>query len=449
VTRAEPTVLDAVRARQAPRNALGERVRQLRINRGITQAQLAGDRFSKEYVSQIERGKTRPTKETVEWLGARLGVDAAFLETGVSTDALERTAGLVSRAEAAIEAHEYDEATAIVAAIPRADLAGAPELELRALLTEAWARMYLGETRKALDLLARARSLAEVPSFSDVDRAEVLYRLGCCRVKLSSFATATALLNEALTLAERSGMPCDRLRSHILEWRARCHQNQRDWAAAREDVERALELAEGLDDREAMANVYFQASIVAEREGRWVLARSYAEKAKTLYEEMSDRVSAGKLLNNLGGLEFLLGKPEEAISHLKDAFRVFMDSGSDVEAGYAVSSLAQVHLRTGNAALAEEQARHALMLLADREEEIEEIGNTQLVLGRALLEQERLDEAEHAFALAEASLAQLSSASHSSAAWVAQGDLAARRGDVQKAAELYRNAAEALQDFRF
>ena len=47
---------------QAPsRPTLGGRVRQLRIARGLTQTDLAGDRFSKEYVSQIERGKTRPT----------------------------------------------------------------------------------------------------------------------------------------------------------------------------------------------------------------------------------------------------------------------------------------------------------------------------------------------------------------------------------------------------
>jgi hypothetical protein len=47
------------------------------------------------------------------------------------------------------------------------------------------------------------------------------------------------------------------------------------------------------------------------------------------------------------------------------------------------------------------------------------------------------------------SFAQLSSASHQAAAWVAQGDLAARLGDDRKAAHLYRRAAEALQDFRF
>ena len=38
---------------------LGERLRQLRVAGGLTQSELAGERFSKEYVSQIERGKDR------------------------------------------------------------------------------------------------------------------------------------------------------------------------------------------------------------------------------------------------------------------------------------------------------------------------------------------------------------------------------------------------------
>ena len=44
---------------------LGERVRSLRVAGGLTQTQLAGTRFSKEYISQIERGKTRPTEATI------------------------------------------------------------------------------------------------------------------------------------------------------------------------------------------------------------------------------------------------------------------------------------------------------------------------------------------------------------------------------------------------
>ncbi len=431
------------------RSGLGDRLRQLRINRGMTQTQLAGDRFSKEYVSQIERGKTRPTGETVAWLAARLGVDEAFLQSGVSSGALERADSLIARAEAAIEAQRYDEAMEALRELPEADLAAAPDLEFRARLAEAWALMYLGQVRKSLALIDRARVLAESPSFSDVERAEVLYRLGCCRLKLSSISTAVALFTQALELAERSGLPCDRLRAHIFEWRSRSYQRQRDWEAAREDVERALELAQGLNDRHTMAHVYFQASLVAERQGRWVLARSYAERAKGIYEDLNDRTNAGNLLNNLGGLTFLLGKPDEAIAYLKDAFRVALEIGNDLNAAYAVSSMAQVHLRTGEVEKAEEQARHALELLAGRQEVLEEVGNAQLVLGRALMEQGRLDEAEGVFAEADASLAKLSSASHRAAGWVAQGDLAARRGDDRSAAQLYRNAAEALQDIRF
>ena len=78
-----------------------------------------------------------------------------------------------------------------------------------------------------------------------------------------------------------------------------------------------------------------------------------------------------------------------------------------------------------------------------------EIGNAQLVLGRALLEQNRLDEAEQAFGAGERAYDQLSSGSHRASAWVAQGDLAARRGDDRAAARLYRQAADALQDVRF
>jgi tetratricopeptide (TPR) repeat protein len=436
--------------RAGTRVGLGDRVRQLRINRGLTQTDLAGERFSKEYLSQIERGKTRPTAETVEWLAARLGVDRSFLETGVSSSDRDRAESVVSRAEVAIEAHDYDEAVQMLTAVVDSlKTASAPHLELRALLAESWARMYLSEIRTAIEILGRARDLAEGPEFTDVDRAEVLFRVGCCRWNLSSIATASALFTEALELAERSGLPSDRLRSHILGWRSRCHQRQRDWEAAREDVERALELAEALDDEKTIAHHYFQASLIAERKGQWVLARTYAEKAKGIYEKLADQVNASKLLNNLGGLNFLLGKPDEAIAYLKDAFRVALDVGSPVDAAYAVSSLAQVHLRTDQPVLAEEQARHALELLGDRVEFIDEIGNAQLVLGRSLLEQQRLDEAEEMLGRAETNFEQLSSASHRAAVWVAQGDLAARRGDDREAAHLYRRAAETLQDFRF
>jgi tetratricopeptide (TPR) repeat protein len=198
-----------------------------------------------------------------------------------------------------------------------------------------------------------------------------------------------------------------------------------------------------------MADLSFQASIVADREGHWVLARTYAERAKSYYEELADRTNVSRLLNNLGGLNFLLGHPEQAIAILKDAFRVALEVGNDAEAAQAVGSLAQVHLRTGDPALAEEQAKHALALLEGREDYLNEIGMSQLVIGRASMEQGRLDEAGEWFDAADATFERFESISHRAACWVAKGDLAARHGEDHAAALLYRRAAEALQDVRF
>jgi tetratricopeptide (TPR) repeat protein len=433
-----------------PNGGLGERLRTLRVNASLTQTDLAGDRFSKEYVSQIERGKTRPTQETIEWLAQRLGVDPGFLASGVSADERGRIETALARAEALSESHEYADSLEEFRRIRPAVIGiASPELEIRALAGEAWTLMRTGEVKDAIDLLNRARAVTEDTMFSDVDRADILYRLGACRVELSSIQTAIGLFNEALALAERSELPCDRLRAEILRLRSRCYRRQRDYEAAREDLERALELSEGLDDSRAVARVYFQASLVAERQGQWVLARKYAEQAKAQFEELADRATVGKVLNNLGGLNFLLGKPEDAITQLTESFKVLLEYGSEADAARAVSSLAQVHLRTGQVEPAEEQARQALTLLGDRVDVVDEIGNAQLVLGRSLLEQGRLDEAADAFDAAERSFDQLSSISHRASAWIARGDLAARRGQDQVAAQLYRRAAEALQDFRF
>src|SRR5262249_48286514 len=92
--------------------AVGERVRRLRMAAGLSQTELAGGRFSKEYVSQIERGKTRPTTETLAWLAERLDADASFLLSGISAADRYRLEAVLARGEALVEQHRYEEAAA-------------------------------------------------------------------------------------------------------------------------------------------------------------------------------------------------------------------------------------------------------------------------------------------------------------------------------------------------
>jgi tetratricopeptide (TPR) repeat protein len=440
----------ATRAAPPSGGRLGDRVRALRVAAGLTQGQLADGRFSKEYISQIERGKTRPTEATIAWLAGRLGVDPAFISSGVSTEARTKVETLLARAEALSEAHHYADAVEAFVEAESA-LAGtqSSQHQVRMLAGKAWALQQNGELDQAVQLLLRARELAEGAEFSDVERADVIFRLAVCRYKLSSISTAVALFDEALALAERSGLPCDLLRADILGWRSRCRRRQRDYVAAHEDVERALELAQGVGDRRAIANTYFQASLIAQRQGHWILSRSYAQRARELYEELNDERNVGRLLLALGGLTLLLGDEDQAVEHLKASFARAVESESSPDAAQALQGLARVHLQRGDYDEAEQLARKALTLLEGREDYLHEVCPSRLVLGRALLERGQFEEAEECFRVADAAAEQLASISHRAEAWVALGDLAARRGDDRESARLYRNAAEALQEIRF
>src|SRR5689334_500137 len=148
----------ATRTRSAAQTGLrlGERLRQLRVAAGLTQSELAGQRFSKEYVSQIERGKTRPTSETIEWLAARLGTDPGYLASGVSSDERGRVEAALARADALTLAFRTDEALVEYETVSRVVRStGSVELEAHALSGEAWARQMNGDVRTALDLLTR------------------------------------------------------------------------------------------------------------------------------------------------------------------------------------------------------------------------------------------------------------------------------------------------------
>ncbi|HEY8724858.1 MAG TPA: tetratricopeptide repeat protein [Gaiellaceae bacterium] len=376
-------------------------------------------------------------------------VTPAFMRTAsVPGSGRAETTAALAQAERYLAAHRYEDALEALSSV-HVPSTSAPDLALRVLQAETWARLYLGDVELADSVAERARALSEGTGFSDLERAESLFHLGCCRLKLTRVTNAVSLFTLALRLSERTGVEGDRLRAQAFEWRSRCYQLQREWEAAESDAHSSVELAQQIGDGRLEALAQMQCSLVTERRGDPLLARFYAERARALAIDNGDRQTEARIVNNLGGLSYLLGEPQVAVAYLKEAFALSLEIGNDADAAQAVSSLAQVHLRCGAPQLAEEQARHALSILDERADFVDERGNVHLVLGRALLDQEREDEAIKEFAAAEWLFESLGSASHVAAAWMAQGDLYSRKGDLEAATALYRRAAEALQDFNF
>ena len=59
--------------------AIGARIKQARLAAGLTQAQLAGDRYTKAYVSALEHGLAKPSMAALNYLAPRLGTSSAAL----------------------------------------------------------------------------------------------------------------------------------------------------------------------------------------------------------------------------------------------------------------------------------------------------------------------------------------------------------------------------------
>ena len=329
------------------------------------------------------------------------------------------------------------------------DLRHEPELAFRHLLAEAWARMYVGGLARTAELIEQADALSRSPRFDAGARAEVIFHRGCLAFTRSDVAEATSLFTRALDTNERAPEPSRLLAARVHEWRSRCHQFQRNWDAARRDAERSLDLANELGDEPAQARALFQAALVAERQRQWLLARCYAEQSLDICTRRGDLLGQARTLNNLGGILFLLGDVEDAERNLVDAARTATEAGSAADTAQAISSLAQVYLRTGRPAQARERACAAAEMLADREDFLDELGNVQLVAARCFAAEHELDSALEWLDRAETSFRRFASPSLLAAVWVARGDVLRDKGDADAAAALYRRAAESLQDVHF
>lgn len=109
------------------RKIIGDGVRAARLAAHMTQADLAGQTYTKSYISALERGKMVPSLQTLRTLAERMSVSVSSLlgERKSHDDALEheqQAQGMrVSEAKALIQVGRYEEALALFEQIGRKD----------------------------------------------------------------------------------------------------------------------------------------------------------------------------------------------------------------------------------------------------------------------------------------------------------------------------------------
>lgn len=84
---------------------LGKKIRQARLERGLSQRQLCGDVITRNMLSQIENGSANPSMATLQYLAGQLGKPISYFlqeETVLSPNL-----GLLQQARQAYSRHQY------------------------------------------------------------------------------------------------------------------------------------------------------------------------------------------------------------------------------------------------------------------------------------------------------------------------------------------------------
>jgi transcriptional regulator with XRE-family HTH domain len=90
--------------RRAQEETLGQRIKRIRVQRGMSLAKVVRDDFSRAFLNQVELGKARPSIRVLRIIADRLGTEVEYLlegqEAGIERElALERGRVLVARGE--------------------------------------------------------------------------------------------------------------------------------------------------------------------------------------------------------------------------------------------------------------------------------------------------------------------------------------------------------------
>lgn len=136
---------------------LGARLRQARLNAGLSQRQLCGEEITRNMLSQIENGSARPSMDTLQYLASRLSKPVSYF---LEEDAvLSENQTIMRQAREAYSAGAYSDALAILGDYTGPDPVFDSEaalIKLLSLLTLAENAVQENRFPYAAQLLARA-----------------------------------------------------------------------------------------------------------------------------------------------------------------------------------------------------------------------------------------------------------------------------------------------------
>jgi HTH-type transcriptional regulator, quorum sensing regulator NprR len=333
-------------------NSLGDRLREARLAKGFTQAQLATGVVTKGFVSQVERNRTSPSLATLRLMAERLGLPLAHFTGDRSPLELSY---LRKSAELAIKAGEPERALTLVdealaaptTANDRADL-----YRVRGLALDELGR--LSEALAAHQLAAAAAPLDD-PELNAAIYAEI----GDVHQQQEHFNASIEANLRALAWLDQGKHADPALRARVLTNLGRSSYALGQLKTADEYHQRALLAALDAESLFRIANAHMALGVTARAVGDLERALEHCNRSLELHSRIGQHRVANRVLNNLGDVYYAAGRKREAAQLQRRCLDRAREMRDDFEIGVAAGTLARYLLADGKVADAARLAREA------------------------------------------------------------------------------------------
>lgn len=361
---------------------LGERVRAARRERGMSQAQLAGEELTKGFISQVESGLVRPSVRSLQLIATRLGKSLEYFLGDAPLAAEKRLAFHRLAAEAASERRDW----AVVRSEVEAALECAPAKRDRASLLRLLAAAELAEGHNEIAFDRIAEGLALVDAATDAGEvAHLLYLRGVAYGQLNQPLTASEALEQARDTMERHEVNDPRLRSRVLVALGTAYRRLNRTAKAMQTYGSALDLASASNELRVAAQGYMGVAVSLYDAGELDAAINSYRRALELFARIDDRAFELSVLQSLASVHLERGAVDEARDVAQQCIALARTSRDTRTEAIAEVILARVALAKDDAEEALTVARKAEKTLESdtrqRADALRVIGAAQDVLG--------------------------------------------------------------------
>jgi transcriptional regulator with XRE-family HTH domain len=419
-------------------STLGQRLRVLRNERGLSQSDLAGDLVSASYVSLIESGKRLPERDVLEGLARRLSVSTVYLETGVAPEEVTEQRLRLQFAEIALANGSNDEAFRLFT-----ELAGTSNGELR--LGAVWGLARAEEARGNLHAAVAHRESLLEPSRQGEPGAPGLLKLlvGRCRLyrDAGDFARSIEVGEEALREVHELGLEGTEDEIKLGSTLVEAYRLRGDIFSAEHLAIAVIERAERMGSRTAQGNAYWNGSLVAASRGQLNQALDLASRTLALLAESSYELSLAHLRSTYAWLLLQCTPPRvtQADELLARAHEVLTELANS-------PALATCEIEMARSALLRGSFDQAIGI-ADRaidrfSAETNERANARVVRALALAMSGRVDVGAAEMGEAACQLDALGARREAAQAWREFGEALIQGGQTEMAVEALRNAAD-------